>query len=115
VNRIDATIEHVMAYCEKRVSTEELVKFEEAKRALARESATQFLDRLLPHPGAAQRVIDRISQLCPQGEDCAKPERTEGRAFQCDHCSYRGCAACVSLHEAAGHVSDSENAEGRYK
>jgi hypothetical protein len=86
------------------VTTEELRGFELAAEALAQtETPAQSLDRVLPHPGAAQRVIDRIAQICPQGDDCVKPVGNEGRIFECDHCDFRGCIACLILHEEAGH------------
>ncbi len=48
----------------------------------------------------AQRVIDRISQTCPQCQG-------EGRLHECDHgCGFKGCAACCIEHEAEPHGDD---------
>jgi hypothetical protein len=65
---------------------------------------------------AATRVIERISQLCPQAEDCAGPvENQYGcRVYQCDECDFRGCASCMEIHESEPHWSDSATTRERY-
>ena len=44
---------------------------------------------------------------CPQGSDCAG-DGQHRRIFDCEQgCGFRGCAACMEVHEAEPHVADS--------
>jgi hypothetical protein len=46
--------------------------------------------------------------LCPQGSDCAG-ESVPGRLFDCEQgCGFRGCGACMEIHESEPHASDSD-------
>jgi len=79
-------------------------------RGTAMVEINQIVNRVL----AADRVIKRISEPCPQGTDCAGDgERT--RIFDCEQgCGFRGCTACLMEHEAEPHWSDSDTASERY-
>lgn len=57
---------------------------------------------------AGEDGLDRHCSPCPQGGDCTGDGKHE-RLFDCEEgCGFRGCAACMELHEAAPHVSDSD-------
>lgn len=43
---------------------------------------------------------------CPQGVDCAGDGKHR-RLFDCAQCGFRGCAACMEIHESEPHTSDS--------
>jgi hypothetical protein len=69
-------------------------------------------DELSP-PAAARAAEDKLAvfyEPCPQGDDCAGDGKHR-RLFDCDQgCGFRGCAACMELHESEPHASDSETA-----
>ena len=45
---------------------------------------------------------------CPQGSDCAG-ESERSRLFDCEAgCGFRGCGACMEIHESEPHASDSD-------
>jgi hypothetical protein len=64
---------------------------------------------------AVDRVIERMSQVCPQSEDCAGPvDNKQGcRVYECDECDFKGCAACIEIHESEPHWTDSATARER--
>lgn len=54
-------------------------------------------------------VEDKLAlyyEPCPQGEDCAGDGKHR-RLFVCGQCGFRGCAACMEIHESEPHTSDS--------
>ncbi len=61
--------------------------------------------------GAFSAVVgkpDLELALCPQGNDCAG-EMAPTRVFECEQgCGFRGCAACMRVHDDEPHVSDSD-------
>lgn len=66
---------------------------------------------------AAQRVIDRISQDCPQGPDCIHQPfpATSCRVFKCgQECGFSGCIECVMAHESEPHWSDAQTTTERH-
>lgn len=64
---------------------------------------------------AAERVISRLSQFCPQGSDCLRHDPTqECRVFKCKDCSFEGCALCLEAHDAEPHWSDSQTTSERH-
>lgn len=68
------------------------------------------LDQIVNRALAANRVIERIGELCPQGMDCAG-DGQHRRIFACEEgCGFRGCAACMAAHETEPHWSDSATA-----
>lgn len=49
------------------------------------------------------------SARCPQGQDCPAVDLVS-RIFACQEgCGFMGCAACMEIHEAEPHASDSLN------
>jgi len=75
-------------------------------RGTAMVEINQIVNRVL----AADRVIKRISEPCPQGTDCAG-DGEHTRIFACEqNCGFRGCTACLEVHEAEPHWSDSDTA-----
>lgn len=74
------------------------------------------IDEIVNRVLAANRVIERISERCPQGDDCAGDPGTPGRTFDCEEgCGFRGCVACLMVHEAEPHWSDSDTAREMYQ
>jgi hypothetical protein len=67
---------------------------------------------------AADKVIERISQLCPQAADCAGPPENRNndgcRLYECEECDFRACAACMEIHESEPHWSDGATMRERY-
>jgi hypothetical protein len=61
---------------------------------------------------------DRLSHFyepCPQGEDCAG-DGQHRRLFDCDQgCGFRGCAACMEVHDSEPHAGDSDTAMERFR
>lgn len=71
----------------------------------------QIVDRIL----AANRVIERQGQRCPQGDDCERADSAEPcRIYECSQCDFRGCALCIETHEKEPHWSDSDTAREMY-
>ena len=51
-------------------------------------------------------VLALFYEPCPQGDDCAGDGKHR-RLFDCtDGCGFRGCAACMEIHESEPHASD---------
>jgi hypothetical protein len=72
------------------------------------------IDEIVNHVLAANRVIERISEPCPQGEDCSGDGK-HTRVFECEEgCGFRGCVVCLMAHEAEPHWSDTEAAREMY-
>ena len=72
------------------------------------------LDQIVNRALAANRVIERIGELCPQGMECAG-DGQHRRIFDCEEgCGFRGCAACMEVHETEPHSSDSDTAREMY-
>jgi hypothetical protein len=67
---------------------------------------------------AAERVIARISQVCPQAADCAGPPENRNndgcRLYECEECNFCGCAACMEIHESEPHWSDGATMRERH-
>jgi len=75
-----------------------------------RGTAIVEIDEIVNRVLAANRVIKRISEPCPQGSDCAG-DGEHTRIFDCEQgCGFRGCTACLMEHEAEPHWSDSDTA-----
>jgi len=75
-----------------------------------RGSAIVDIDLIVNRVLAANRVIERICEPCPQGTDCAG-DGEHTRIFNCEqNCGFRGCTACLEVHEAEPHWSDSDTA-----
>ncbi|HEY6308684.1 MAG TPA: hypothetical protein VI488_19760 [Candidatus Angelobacter sp.] len=54
------------------------------------------------------QTLDRNLAPCPQGSDCAGGSEPI-RLFDCElGCGFRGCGACMELHENEPHVSDTD-------
>jgi hypothetical protein len=51
-------------------------------------------------------ILALFYEACPQGDDCAGDGKHR-RLFDCSEgCGFRGCAACMEVHEAEPHASD---------
>ena len=56
----------------------------------------------------AEHRLDRFYEPCPQGDDC-DGDGKHRRLFDCDQgCGFRGCAACMEIHDSEPHSSESE-------
>jgi hypothetical protein len=56
----------------------------------------------------AEDKLSRFYEPCPQGEDCAGDGKHR-RLFDCEQgCGFRGCAACMEVHDSEPHAGDSE-------
>src|SRR5215471_2845112 len=61
-----------------------------------------------------EEVLALFYEPCPQGHDCAGDGKHR-RLFDCDEgCGFRGCAACMEIHESEPHASDSAIAQEMY-
>lgn len=76
---------------------------------------------VLPASTAQTRAAvpaDRLAlfyEPCPQGEDCAGDGKHR-RLFDCDQgCGFRGCAACMEVHETEPHLGDTETTLERFR
>jgi|SRR5215831_10226828 len=103
---------------------------ESASQAPALLAASPAIQTVIPHQGttildldhaaqralAADRVIERISQVCPLAKDCAGPPENKDacRVYECEECNFRGCAACMEIHESEPHWSDGAAARERF-
>ncbi len=57
----------------------------------------------------AETKLERGLALCPQGADCGE-DGAPTRIFECEQgCGFRGCAACMKVHEDEPHSSDADN------
>lgn len=62
-------------------------------------------DTLAPSSGAENPIN---VAACPQGNDCVGSS-APARILGCEQgCGFRGCAACMKVHEEEPHVSDSD-------
>jgi hypothetical protein len=58
-------------------------------------------------PAAGEIAPQAIEARCPQGRDCSAGG-AESRIFECQEgCGFRGCKACMEIHESEPHTSDS--------
>lgn len=61
---------------------------------------------------------DRLTvfyEPCPQGDDCAGDGKHR-RLFDCEQgCGFRGCAACMEVHESEPHANDSDASRERFR
>jgi hypothetical protein len=68
------------------------------------------IDEIVSRVLAANRLIERIWEPCPQGTDC-DGDGQHTRIFDCEQgCGFRGCTACLMAHDAEPHWSDSDTA-----
>jgi hypothetical protein len=52
-------------------------------------------------------VAQAVDMPCPQNQDCPAGGFAS-RIFECQEgCGFQGCAACMEIHEAEPHASDS--------
>jgi hypothetical protein len=60
-------------------------------------------------------VLARFYEPCPQGDDCAGDGKHR-RLFDCSEgCGFRGCAACMEVHESEAHASDTATMLERFR
>lgn len=71
-------------------------------------ASTPSCSQEIGESGEAEDKLAVYYEPCPQGEDCAGDGKHR-RLFDCEQgCAFRGCAACMEVHEAEPHTSDSE-------
>lgn len=59
--------------------------------------------------------LEAFYEPCPQGDDCAGDGKHR-RLFDCEQgCGFRGCAACMEVHESEPHTNDSDTSRERFR